>query len=269
LNRYARARFDAGAAAWAEYNRRPLGRIRREVTWHNLARHLPADVPGPARRALDAGGGSGELALRLLQAGYEVWLLDYARGMLEQARQAAQDLPEALRSRLTCCSMAVDDAVGAFAPGTFDLITCHTLIEYLPDPGATIRDLAGLLAADGLLSVSWVNRQAGVLRQIWSMGDPEAALASLNQGRFRASLFDLTAVAYDAGEVAAWIQDAGLVVTGTYGVRAFADYVPRARLEEADFFDALLELELAAADRAPYRLLARYLQMIAHKHTKA
>jgi 2-polyprenyl-3-methyl-5-hydroxy-6-metoxy-1,4-benzoquinol methylase len=265
MDRDAQAQFDAGAAAWADYNRTPLGRIRREVTWQNLARHLPAADPGRTPRALDAGGGSGELAQRLLQAGYEVWLLDYAPGMLEQARQAAQDLPQEIGSRLTCCPMTVDDAAGAFAPGYFDLVTCHTLIEYLPDPGATVRDLAGLLREGGLLSVSWVNRQAEVLRQIWSKGDPEGALASLNQEGFRASLFDLTGVAYGAGEVAAWIRDAGLAVTGAYGVRAFADYVPRQRLEEADFFEALLRLELAAADQAPYRLMARYLQTIAHK----
>ena len=98
----AQAQFDAGATAWADYNRRPLGRIRREVTWYNLAQHLPPDEHCRTRRALDAGGGSGELALRLLREGYDVWLLDYSPAMLEQARQAARNLPEEVRSRLTC-----------------------------------------------------------------------------------------------------------------------------------------------------------------------
>jgi 2-polyprenyl-3-methyl-5-hydroxy-6-metoxy-1,4-benzoquinol methylase len=71
-----RARFGAGAEAWADYNQQPLGRIRREVTWHNLAPHLPKvageEVPP---RVLDAPGASGELALRLARQGYRVWLV--------------------------------------------------------------------------------------------------------------------------------------------------------------------------------------------------
>ena len=96
--------FSAGAEAWADYNRQPLGRIRHEVTWHNLAPHLPdLAVTGNPPRVLDAGGGSGELALRLAQRGYRVWLLDYAPAMLDQARQAAQALPDEARARLTFC----------------------------------------------------------------------------------------------------------------------------------------------------------------------
>ena len=91
MNEDTRARFDAGAKTWAGYNAKPLGRIRREVTWCNLVPHLPAvtDAEDPPR-VLDAGGGSGELALRLAQRGYRVWLLDYAPAMLHQAQRAAR-----------------------------------------------------------------------------------------------------------------------------------------------------------------------------------
>jgi len=84
MNDESRARFHAGAEAWATYNRTPLGRIRCEVTWHNLLPHLPPAMAGSdPPRVLDAGGGSGELALRLVEHGYRVWLLDYAPGMLD------------------------------------------------------------------------------------------------------------------------------------------------------------------------------------------
>jgi hypothetical protein len=35
-----KARFDAGAAAWGEYNQTPLGRMWREITCHHLAPYL-------------------------------------------------------------------------------------------------------------------------------------------------------------------------------------------------------------------------------------
>jgi ubiquinone/menaquinone biosynthesis C-methylase UbiE len=109
------ARFGAGAEARADYNQKPLGRIRREVTWRTLAPHLPDVRDADDRRVLDAGGGSGELALHLVWRGYRVWLLDDAAAMLDHARTAAQDLSEEQRARLTYCLMKVEDAAQAFA----------------------------------------------------------------------------------------------------------------------------------------------------------
>lgn len=261
-----RTRFDVGAEAWADYNQRPLGRIRQEVTWHNLAPNLPAvtDVEHPPC-VLDAGGGSGELALRLIQQGYRVWLSDYAPAMLDQAQQAARSLPIDVRDRLTLCPMSVDETVESFDPRSFDAITCHTLIEFLPDPRASLASLASLLRDNGLMSVSFVNRHAEVLRQVWSKSDPRGALATLEKSDFCASLFDVPGSAYTAKEVTAWLRDAGLQITGYYGVRAFADWVLHERLDDPDFFDALLHLEKAVAAHPPYSELARYIQLIAHR----
>lgn len=259
------AGFDAGAAAWASYNQRPLGRIRHEVTWHNLAPHLPAiGDPQHPPRILDAGGGSGEMALRLVACGYRVWLLDSAPGMLDQAIQSARSVPPEARDRLIPCAMPVEDAAQAFAPRTFDVIACHTLIEYLPKPHATLGALSSLLQAGGLLSVSFVNRHAEVARQIWSQLDPDAALATLQGSTaFCASLFGIQGLAYTAEEVAAWLDALGLAVVATRGVRAFADYVPAGRLAEPAFLHALLELERAAAAQSPYNQTARYIQLLA------
>jgi S-adenosylmethionine-dependent methyltransferase len=261
-----RERFDAGAEAWVAYNQKPLGRIRCEVTWHNLVRHLPP-IPNPDHPplVLDAGGGSGELALRLVQQGYRVCLLDNATAMLDEARRAVAGLPSEPRARLSLCPVAVERALASFGPASFDAVTCHTLLEYLPDPGAILRDLAGLLREGGLLSVSFVNRHAEVLRRVWAHGDPAGALAAMGGSTFSAALFDVPGTAYTAEEVGAWLDDVGLEVVASCGVRAFADYVATDRLEEPDFFDALLALELAAASTAPYCLMARYLHLLALK----
>jgi S-adenosylmethionine-dependent methyltransferase len=265
-----RTRFDMGAQAWAEYNQKPLGRIRQQVTWHNLVPNLPI-IQDPERppRVLDAGGGSGELALNLVQQGYRVWLSDYAPAMLDQARQAAQNLPSDVRSRLTFCPMSVDEVVKSFAPRSFDVITCHTLIEFLPVPHASLGALAGLLRHGGLLSVSFVNKHAEVLRRVWSRSDPLAALATLEKADFCATLFDVPGTAYTAQEASTWLYNVGLQIAGVYGIRVFADYVPRGRLSEPEFFDALLSLEKAAAARPPYNELARYIQLVAHKPCRA
>lgn len=266
MNHDVQARFDAGAGAWVDYNLKPLGRMRLEVTWQNLAHHLPPAAGDHPPRVLDVGGGSGELALKLVGLGFDVWLLDYAPAMLDQARFAAQGLPQSARDHLTLCHASVEEAPRAFSPGFFDAITCHTLIEYLPDPRLTLRALTSLLHSGGLLSVSFVNRHAEVLRQVWSQLDPPGALAKMEDDRFQASLFDISGVGYTAAEVGSWLVELGLTLTFTYGVRAFADYVPRRHLDDPGFFEALLQLEVAAASRSPYNQLARYTHLIAHSH---
>ena len=258
--------FHAGAQAWVNYNCTPLGRIRREVTWHNLVPHLPAVVdPEHPPYVLDAGSGTGEMALQLVQQGYRVFLLDCAPGMLDLARQAAETLPANLRARLSTCLMSVDDAPQLFAPGSFDAVTCHTLIEYLPTPRGTLLGLTSLLRDGGVLSVSFVNRHAEVLRRTWLQADPAGAQASLDHTTFCSALFRLEGTAYTADEVETWLSELNLVVTARCGVRMFADYLPRERLEDPAFFDAVLRLEKAVADRPPYPSLARYSHLVAQK----
>ncbi|MFN2220484.1 MAG: methyltransferase [Anaerolineae bacterium] len=262
------ARFEAGAEDWTRYNREPLGCIRHEVTWRNLAPRLPDVRAGEGEpRVLDVGGGSGEIALRLVQHGYRVWLVDYAASMLDQARQAAESLPEDAHARLTFQLLSANKTSEAFAPGFFDAILCHTLIEYLPEPREALRGLACLLRDGGLLSLSFVNRHAEVLRQVWKRSDPDGALAKLEDGIFYARLFDVPGRAYTAEEVSAWLPLLGLTVTAICGVRAFADQVPPERLADPAFLDDLLRLEVVAAHLEPYRQIARYVQLFARKGT--
>jgi S-adenosylmethionine-dependent methyltransferase len=265
-----RARFESGAEDWTRYNREPLGYIRHEVTWRSLAPYLPAVGSAEnAPRVLDVGGGSGEMALRLVQRGFRVWLLDYAAAMLDQAGHAAESLPADARARLTFCQLAAEEASEAFPPAFFDAVICHTLIEYLPEPVQVLRDLAGLLRNGGLLSLSFVNRHAAVLRQVWSRGDPEGALAKLEDGTFHAGLFDVPGQAYTAKEVSTWLPPLGMTIIASRGVRAFADQIPPERLADPTFLDALLRLESAAADLEPFRDIARYVQLLARKGSES
>jgi 2-polyprenyl-3-methyl-5-hydroxy-6-metoxy-1,4-benzoquinol methylase len=257
-------RFDAGAAAWAEYNRSPLGYLRAELTWHNLARHLPpVDVHTFRPQVLDAGGGSGELAVRLVREGYRVWLLDPAPAMLDLARSSTESLPGELREHLAFCQMELAQAAQAFAARSFEAIACHTLLEYLPDPEGGLETLAGLLRPGGLLSVSFVNRHSQVLRDAWQRVDPATALAHLDDPSFRAGLFGVTGISFSAEQVGGWLAGMGLSVVAHYGVRFFADYIPSEQLGEVSFLATLLDLEKAVAGRAPYKHLARYVHLIA------
>jgi len=51
------------AERYTSYLKTLLGRLRSELAWENLSRFLPADTC--ERRALDVGGGTGSMIVRL------------------------------------------------------------------------------------------------------------------------------------------------------------------------------------------------------------
>lgn len=117
--------------------------------YHGQAREemLPF-VPDGVKRVLEVGCGAGRFGEALhRQRGAAVWGIERDP---EAAAQAATRLERVL----------VDDAfaaVGQLAGERFDLVVCNDLLEHLPDPGMLLRELRGLVPADGRLLVSLPN----------------------------------------------------------------------------------------------------------------
>jgi magnesium-protoporphyrin O-methyltransferase len=112
-------------------------RAGRDAMRTALLGWLPADLTG--RRVLDAGCGTGALALAAAARGAEVVAIDIAPGLIELARQRAGEVGGPGR---------VDFRVGdMFDPGLgrFDhVVAMDSLIHYRPED--TVRVLAGLAA---------------------------------------------------------------------------------------------------------------------------
>ncbi len=73
-------------------------------------------------------------------------------------------------------------------------------------------------------------------------------------------------VLYSASEVMAMLVSAGCAVEQDYGLRCVCDYWGDNDLKaDPAIFKQLEELEFALTDRDPYKLLARYFQVIARK----
>jgi 2-polyprenyl-6-hydroxyphenyl methylase / 3-demethylubiquinone-9 3-methyltransferase len=105
------------------------------------------------RRVLDVGCGGGLLAEALARYGAHVTAIDMAPAMIEVARLHAHESQVAVDYQLSS-----PEAYAARAPAPFDLITCMELIEHVPDPGALLAALAGMLRPGGSLFVSTINR---------------------------------------------------------------------------------------------------------------
>jgi SAM-dependent methyltransferase len=95
-------------------------------------------------RVLDLGCGTGELARTLAAGGFRVAGCDISRQMLQQA---ARD-----RDR---CAGWVRLAPGwrslPFAPAAFDVVVAASVLEYVADPAAVLRECARVLRPGGVV----------------------------------------------------------------------------------------------------------------------
>jgi len=261
------AAFDAKAKAWEDYTTTPLGRLREKLTLHHLTQHL-GSLPRRLK-VLDAGGGTGSYAIPLARQGHQVCLLDFSAQMLAIARQEVEQLDPSLLGRMDFCHAPVEETPGLFPPDHFDLILCHTLLEYVSEPWEVLRTLITVLRPGGLISLLFANPYADTLRWALIKGNLEKARLALREQVSSADLFDLPRRTFTAEVVQEAMTRARVEVVAEYGVRIFADYLAGEKLADPEFFARLLELETVASTLHPYRLIARYTQLLGRKETLA
>ncbi|WP_290870563.1 methyltransferase domain-containing protein [Hamadaea sp.] len=228
------------------------GSARTAVIWTVLRGELER-AGGRQLRVVDVGGGTGGFAVPLAEAGHRVTVVDPSPDALAAAIRRAADAN--LSGRLTAIQGDADGLAELIEPGSADLVLCHAVLEVVDDPGRVASALARTLRPGGAASVVVANRAAAVLTKAMSgrITEAESLLApgALDGHRRR----------YDAGEISAVLSGAGFTIEQIHGVRVLADLVS-GPIADADP-EALVQFELAAAARSPYRDIATQLHVLA------
>lgn len=134
-----RALFDAKAAGWpGKYA--PDGRLTGRLSQFADA---AGELVAAGGELLDLGCASGELALRLAAAGYRMTGCDIAPLMLEQAAAADR------RGRVSWVRLDPDWRALPFAPESLDAVISASVLEYVADPAAVLRECARVLRPGG------------------------------------------------------------------------------------------------------------------------
>lgn len=155
----------AGRASGADYAARFARLAATGQNVHGEADYCARLVPAPAVPAapaevLDAGCGTGRVAIRLAELGYRTIGVDVDASMLAEARRARPDLPWVAADLAALPGFAelaaasgLQTAIDAGRPG-FDLVVAAGNVIPLLAPGtlaATVGRLAAVLAPGGLL----------------------------------------------------------------------------------------------------------------------
>jgi 2-polyprenyl-3-methyl-5-hydroxy-6-metoxy-1,4-benzoquinol methylase len=239
---------------------RGRGRVRFELL---LGQVLEA-LPRPPAKVVDAGGGTGQLAVPLARLGHLVTVVDTSAAMLATCAQRAADESPELAERVATVQGDVADLPELLGAASQDVALCHEVVTCVEDAGAVLGALAGVLRPGGVLSLTFTNRDWLVLRA-GRHGDYLGALRLLDEPAAPATPGQQAHRAVTTDELAVHVTKAGFEVVGSYGVSVFAE----ARDDDLDggALGALLELERRVAGREPYRSAAQVVHLIGRRLT--
>lgn len=147
---------ETGGTRGEEYAERFRELAASGVDVHGEAAFVSALAP-PGARVLDAGCGTGRVAVELARRGYAVTGVDSDASMLEVARRDAPELDWQLA-----------DLTELPADPSYDLVVAAGNVVVFLAPGTereVVRRLAGALRSDGLLVCGW--RTDRLTRDAW------------------------------------------------------------------------------------------------------
>jgi S-adenosylmethionine-dependent methyltransferase len=228
-----------------------------------LLEQVLAALPPPPAQVVDAGGGTGQVAVALARGGHRVTVLDTSAAMLATCAQRAADEGPGVAGRVTTVQGDAADAAALLGADSHDAALCHDVVGLVDDPAGLLAALALVLRPGGVLSLTFANRDWLALRAA-RQGDYAGALA-LVAGTARAQCPTPGAPphrAYTLAEAESWLAKAGFELAAACGVGVFAaaDADPDPR-----HAGALLQLERRVAGHEPYRSSAQIVHLVGRR----
>lgn len=237
----------------------PWQQVRRRVEYSNLLRH----IEGTGLRILDAGGGNGFGTVPFAQNGNQVVVADYSEGMVADGQKMVAEL--GLEKNYSFVVTRLEELPSLIRDQEFDLVICNNVIQYVESVSDVLKAILEPLRSQGMISIISLNRFSIAYHQAFLWGDLGAAKMAIGAKEAN-TLFDSIAHVGSVDEMKQLLTKSGCRVQGDYGLRCMIDYWGNNETKsEPATLAQLEELEFALTDEYPYKLLARFYQVIAKK----
>ena len=251
--------FDSHLETWKREQAMPWQRVRRKVEISNLFRH----VGQSGLKILDAGGGNGYVSIPFAQNGCQVVVADYSEAMLTDGQELMSEL--GLDNSVSFVLTRLENLSSVVPDRDFDVVLCHNVLQYVESIPVVLRSILRPLKSQGIVSIICLNRYSIAYHQAFLRDDFQAAKAAIGT-RHTNTIFGSTAQGLAVDEIVAMLEGQGCIVQADYGLRCMFDYWgDNERKTEPDTLAQLEELEFALSAEYPYKLLARFFQVIAQK----
>ena len=251
--------FGSSADKYAAYLETPEGRLRLDLAFANLQDFLPQPVG--SLLALDLGSGPGAIGVRLARLGLSVTLLDVSLPMLDFAKRAVREA--GVTERVAMKHGDAGQLADLFEAGSFDLVLCHNVLEFVDDPGAVLCSAARILRGPfGILSVLVRNQPGEVLKAALLNGDLAAAERNLNAEWGDESLYGGKVRLFARDSLRSFLAAASFAVVAERGVRVISDYLPTT-ISRNGSYEQIVELERKLGRRPEFAPIARYTHCLA------
>ena len=150
------------------------------------------------------------------------------------------------------------DALRNMEDGSFDVIFCHNVLEYVPDREEILRQFHRLLKPEGFVSLVKHNRPGRVMQMVVLLNEFEKAHALLD-GEDGSSA--------DYGTIHYYEDVTGIFrIRDTYGIRTFWDLQQNQSCHKDPAWQKkMIDMELRVAQLQPYRDIAFFHHLILEK----
>jgi S-adenosylmethionine-dependent methyltransferase len=260
INDTGRERFENDADKYAAYLATPDGRLRLDLAFASIQEFLPQKTS--SLRALDLGCGPGANGVRLARLGFHVTLLDASLPMLEHAKRAAEQAGVA--ERIALKHGDADQLTSLCDAGSFDLILCHNVLEFLSDPSTVLSNVGRAMRnSSSLLSVLVRNQPGEVLKAALVNGDLAAAERNLTAEWGDESLYGEKVRLFASERLRPLLKAASFEIIVERGVRVLSDYLP-SFISRDNEYQRILALERKIGTRPEFAAIARYTQCLCH-----
>ena len=233
-----------------------------DITWHFLTKFLPKEK---ASKILDAGGGDGYWAQKLVELGYgNIVVADLSQGMLDQARKRFAKLR--VKHNMKFVKSDIRNMV-EFKSNTFDYVfSQYDAVSYCLKPREAVAELARVAKKGAYVIVCLDTKFKRVSELI------EARQIDKAEELLRTNIsYDFTHPQYNLTwqELAEHFENAGLTVVEVVGAPVFMHQVKEEILRKLEsdpkIRTELLEIELKYCSDPSLVNFAGHLQMIGRK----